>query len=134
MSCHFRELDWSSDLHTSTLLDAIRDSSSGDGEEVVVDLILATDVLYDKGAAALLFKLLKKIGTPGATRILLAQKLRDSGYSGSKTSVAVATRNGLLPHPRAANMTVDVQAEEGFAGVRVVHEEADVVVWEMEVM
>ena len=78
--CSAFELDWDSEDDYRNLQREMRALWASDDKDtdkkVVVDTIIATDVLYDHGIVNVFFNLVRKLGTAGITKLLLAQKIR----------------------------------------------------------
>lgn len=79
-------------------------------------LIIAGDVFYDREVAGLFFDTVRKLGEPGKTKVLVAQKLRVG-----RDNVAVA----LISESEIRNT-------RGFECISMVHCEADVILWSMQ--
>lgn len=94
-------LDWSSETDIKAFCDY--------HDTTTIDLILASDVLYDLGAAACLFSLLRILSHPNKTSILLCQKIRPIEAHLGRFDIAALT---------------DFRSEK-------ILEEADVIVWKI---
>jgi predicted nicotinamide N-methyase len=84
-----------------------------------LELIVAGDVFYDKNVAALFFNIVRSVGMPGVTKILVAQKLRPIDSKGTVFSALISADS--------------IRSEPGFSSIDIVHEEANVLIWSLSI-
>jgi hypothetical protein len=101
------ELDWSSAAQITAYIVSLAGAP--------VNLIIAGDVFYDREIAQLFASLVRRVSTPGVTRVLVAQKLRKNA-----DNIAVA----LIGEQ-------EIREAFGYEDIVLVRAEADVLLWSM---
>jgi predicted nicotinamide N-methyase len=101
------ELDWGSEEHIATFSETLKGAP--------LRLIIAGDVFYDRAAAKMFVYVVRRLSTPGVTKILVAQKLRKNSEN---AAVALIDEEQL-------------RRDFGYDSIELVREEADVRVWLM---
>jgi predicted nicotinamide N-methyase len=104
---HCSELDWGSEEHIATFSETLKGAP--------LRLIIAGDVFYDRAAAKMFVNVVRRLSTPGVTKILVAQKLRKNSEN---AAVALIDEEQL-------------RRDFGYDSIELVREEADVRVWLM---
>ncbi len=88
----------------------------------VIDIIVAADVMYDRGATLSLFSTIRSLGTPNHTVVYLAQKSRNNNAS---------VKSCVMPNETTFYSASDkILIVQGFR-VDLVYDEANVLIWKL---